>query len=515
MLLPTKETQTKNTPGSKKHIEPVSSLKKGGLTSTSSMEEINIIMELPEMPDKNNSGKRKSSQTPSIKVPSKKSLVRSRNASAKRALEDNKWACGSCGEKNDHGSFSCQSCDGKLPIITLFKASRRNIILGDPIRLSWEVLECKSVTINPGDEVLESKGVLDVDPDETTEYVLTATNEVGSRKLSVRVGLAAPKIKEFLATDSVVVIDYPTILQWEVENGAELEINMDIGDVSGSSFTEAYLTKPGICTLTATNKSGTDTAQVELFQNMPEISAFYALNKTIKVGEPNVLTWEVSNAEHITIEPIEEDFAGQTTTEVFPDKTTKYILKASNHTGSITEELTLTLPPAKISHFMGNKSVSTEGEPIEISWEVENAYRVMIDNEIGEVEPSGKITVKPTQAYTFYTLRAIGYSGEDARTFQLTRFPIPLEESLIPVSTDLSANMDLNEKNLQESLTQIEEFEKELKRQNQKSTEDILIKRAQEMPIPEDMLSLKKASMRSEIQNIIKKLKGLLRSKRG
>ena len=512
MLLPIKETQPTNTPGSKKKRKSVIDPKEGSLASSASLQKTNIHMEIPE----ENMNKGASSNPPSIKVPSKKSLIRTRKDSARKALEENKWECGRCGGKNDPGSFSCHSCDGRLPMILLFKANRKNIILGEPIRLSWEVLDSLSVTINPGNEMLEDKGVLDVYADESMEYVLEASNEIGSRQLTIQVSLAAPRILDFRATDPTVVIDYPTILQWEVENGAELTINMDIGDVSGRSFTEAYLKKPGTCTLTATNKSGVDTAEIELFQNPPEITSFFALNNTIKVGEPNTLTWEVSNAEKIMLEPLGKDVTGTTHIDVFPDRTTVYTLKVSNDSGEVAEQVTLKLPPPRIVHFMGNKSLSTEGEPIELSWEVENAYRIEIDNEIGEVEPTGKVKVKPVQAYTYFTLRAIGYSGEDAQTFQLTRFPIPLEESFIPVSSVISAKMDFNEKQLQDSLSEIERLEKELaqkNRQAQKASREMRIKRAQEMKLSDDMLSLEKASMRTEIQNIIRKFKNIFRSR--
>jgi hypothetical protein len=516
MLLPIKETQPTNTPGSKKKVKSVKHPKEGSLQLSSPLQKANIHMETPE--ENMDSGQGASYTPPTIKVPSKKSLLRTRKNSARKAMEENKWQCGSCGSKNEPGSFSCHSCEGKLPMILLFKANTRNITLGEPIRLSWEVLECQSVTINPGEELLENKGILDVYPDETTEYILHAANEIGSRQLSLKVSLAPPNIQDFRASDPTVVIDYPTILQWKVENGAELSLNMDIGDVSGLSFTEAYLTQPGICTLTATNKSGTDVAEIQLFQKLPEISAFYALNQTIKAGEPNTLIWEVSNADKLILEPLGEDVTGQTSVDVFPDRTTTFTLKASNYSGEVSEKIPLTLPPPRIIHFMGNKSVSTEGEPIELSWEVENAYHVEIDNEIGQVDTTGKIKVKPTQAYTFFTLRAIGYSGEDAQTFQLTRFPIPLEESFIPASSEISAKMDFNEKQLQDSLSQIEQLEKELERKNreaQKASREMRIKRAQEMKLSDDMLQLEKASMRTEIQNIIRKIKNKFRSLRG
>ena len=76
--------------------------------------------------------------------------------------------------------------------------------------------------------------------------------------------------------------------------------------------------------------------------------------------------------------------------------------------------------------------------------------------------------------------------------------------------------MDFNEKQLQDSLSEIERLEKELaqkNRQAQKASREMRIKRAQEMKLSDDMLSLEKASMRTEIQNIIRKFKNIFRSR--
>ena len=221
--------------------------------------------------------------------PSSKSNSRGSNThkkSPKIRRSSAKWGCLSCGTRNPQKNSTCKSCGGTLPTIALFKASRRDINLGNPIRLSWEAYGSDKVLINPGNELVENVGVLDVDPYETTEYTLTAINEFGLRKLSTKVTLAPPQIEQFKATEKNITIGFPTILHWKTMNAESLEVNMDIGDVSNQVFTEAYLTKPGTCTLIAKNRSGEVKASIKLFLKKPEILNFTVDSTIIKLGRP-------------------------------------------------------------------------------------------------------------------------------------------------------------------------------------------------------------------------------------
>lgn len=520
MFSPLKETHTPNTNRSK--AGSAGTGKKLRANQTSKEEEVKIV---PLNESQNNrdlvsSKSRKKPSSPTtvstgedkVTVPVKKALKAPGKVTRKLFTETETWVCGKCQAENPIANTSCLGCKGVLPVITLFKASHKKIALGTPIRLSWEVFDADTVELNPGAEILPKKGMMDVMPDETTEYILTAKNEIGVRTLAVEAVLEAPKIHYFDATDTQIQVDFPMIFHWEVENGAELSLDMGIGDVSGRSFTEAMLTQPGICTLFARNKSGEDSVSITLTIGKPDIIAFYAGGETIRLGEPNILYWEVLNAEKVVLEPGGMEFVGQSSAEVYPDRTTEYTLRAVNAAGDVSRSLTLTLPPPKVLNFGGEKELSTEGEPLDISWRVENAHTVTIDNEIGEVEPSGQIRFRPVQAYTYLTLTATGHSGKISQTIQLTRFPIPLEESLIPVNHELSDDMDLNEKQFDQTISELEKLENELQKAHRQRIKDAQINKAREMRLTEEMLSLKKASVRSELQHIIRKFKSMFSS---
>ncbi|MEZ4776574.1 MAG: hypothetical protein R3D00_25585 [Bacteroidia bacterium] len=519
MFSPLKETHTPNTNRSK--AGSAGTGKKLRAKQTNQEEEVKIVPLnesqhnsdlLSSKSPKKTSPRIKESGENKVIVPVKKAFKAPGKGARKLFTETEIWVCGKCQAENPVANTSCLGCKGVLPVITLFKASHKKIALGTPIRLSWEVFEADTVELNPGEEVLPKKGMMDVMPDETTEYIITARNEIGARTLAVEVVLDAPQIHYFDATDTQIQVDFPMIFHWEVENGAELSLDMGIGDVSGRSFTEAMLTQPGVCTLTARNKSGEDSVSITLTIGKPDIISFYAGGETIRVGEPNILYWEVLNAEKVILEPDGLELTGLSSTEVFPDRTTAYTLRAVNAAGDVSRSLTLTLPPPKVLHFGGEKELSTEGEPLDISWRVENAHTVTIDNEIGEVETSGEIRFRPVQAYTYLTLTATGYSGEISQTIQLTRFPIPLEESLIPVNHELSDDMDLNEKQFDQTISELEKLENELQKAHKQRIKEAQIKKAREMSLTDEMLSLKKASVRSELQHIIRRFKSMFSS---
>ena len=439
--------------------------------------------------------------------------VRSRAKKTKRTKKKTtrrksvKWECLECGTRNHKKDNQCRSCGGELPTIALFKASRRAIKFGNPIRLTWEVENAQKVIINPGNELVENTGVLDVEPMETTEYVLTAYNETGSKQLTTKVTLAPPKINQFKAAEKEVTVGFPTILSWKALNAEHLEINMDIGDVSGREFTEAYLTKPGTCTLTAKNRSGQVQASIELTMRRPEIMILTADTQTIKLGKANLLMWEVHNTEFVEVYPspgkVEDNKV-----EVFPDRTTTYTLRAINHVGLIEKRIKLELPPPKIQHFAGDSELSTEGAPVTLSWDVENAFEVYIDQDIGEVDITGEVKVKPEAAFTTYTLYAKGHSGESQKSFNITRFPIPLDDGLVKNGQEIDETLDLRNNDLPMHLEDFEEMEKQLRKNIKERKRDVHIQRAQKMDLTEDLLSLEKATLRQELSGLFKKLFG-------
>nr|WP_321402208.1 RHS repeat-associated core domain-containing protein [uncultured Desulfobacter sp.] len=92
----------------------------------------------------------------------------------------------------------------------------------------------------------------------------------------------------------------------------------------------------------------------------------------------------------------------------------------------------------EILSFTADPETIETGQSTELSWEVENAETISIDNGIGTVDASGSMTVSPTQALT-YTLTAHGDGQEVSASVSVT-VNIPAPTVSISVSPESITN---------------------------------------------------------------------------
>lgn len=94
---------------------------------------------------------------------------------------------------------------------------------------------------------------------------------------------------------------------------------------------------------------------------------------------------------------------------------------------------TLYLEPPIIKAFTSDKKVLIQGSEINLSWEVENALKVSINNGVNEVEHSGTIVLKPQDAFE-YILTAIGFNEIVVKKLEIKVFPTPIIKSIqVPI----------------------------------------------------------------------------------
>lgn len=99
------------------------------------------------------------------------------------------------------------------PVIRSFMASPETIESGDNTRLSWDVENADTLSISPDVGTVMGSSVV-VEPDETTTYTLTATNDDGSDNATARVSVEEPAPPE---------PEEPDLQYW---------VNSDCGEVS-------------------------------------------------------------------------------------------------------------------------------------------------------------------------------------------------------------------------------------------------------------------------------------------
>jgi hypothetical protein len=105
----------------------------------------------------------------------------------------------------------------------------------------------------------------------------------------------------------------------------------------------------------------------------------------------------------------------------------------------------LYLNPPIITVFTSDKDVLIQGSEINISWEVENALKVSINNGVNEVEHSGSITLKPQDNFE-YILTAIGFNETVIKKLEIKVFPTPIIKSIqVPIPLfEKTTNLEVN-----------------------------------------------------------------------
>lgn len=149
-----------------------------------------------------------------------------------------------------------------------------------------------------------------------------------------------------------------------------------------------------------------------------EILEFAVEPSTIQQGGTAILRWHVANASEISITPdigvVKENVGSR---QVLPSQTTTYHLVARGRGGVAEKEVVLTVqpapepPPPAILSFKAEPAQVTKGDPVILSWQVQNATKLLL-SPIGELDPL-LTSVRDTPAVTTtYTLVAINTAGQ-------------------------------------------------------------------------------------------------------
>jgi len=308
--------------------------------------------------------------------------------------------------------------------INSFDASPELVEPGNPSILSWEVSGADNVSIEPGIGTVSSNGSLSISPSETTTYKLTATGD-GDEKVSlctVTVNEGSQKeilqepllISSFDASPDSINSGESAVLNWHVSGVSNVTIEPDVGvgkpagtaNVSPSKTTTYKLTASNgakedvaYCTVTVEenstspeesltssvkeNQTSTEgQTSVEKDQDstgdnqnsqgsLPSIGSFNANQDIVEKGESSTLTWSVTGATKVSIEPGIGTVSLTGSQRIFPEKNTTYTLTATNEYGSVDA--------TKIV-YVEEPSTSAPSEPVSAPKQLSPADGTIFDN---------------------------------------------------------------------------------------------------------------------------------------
>jgi uncharacterized cupredoxin-like copper-binding protein len=255
--------------------------------------------------------------------------------------------------------------------------------------------------------------------------------------------IAAPTI-EFGANPLKVAPGQEATLEWKVDHAHAVRIEPGIGEVPAAGSRRVSPTRSVTYVLTATGPGGTvskgiDVAVGAVSGPIPAIE-FMARPSRIKAGEPVRLVWKVQNADTVRIDPEIGEVSAADSREVFPSAPVTYVLLATGPGGITKQPVEIMVvasqtPAAPIIDFVAAPTKIKSGENIQLEWNVQNAYRVRIDPELGEVQTPGSKTLNPQKSVS-YVLTATGKGGIETKKVDVTvEAPSP--------SVELTANPTL------------------------------------------------------------------------
>jgi hypothetical protein len=158
-----------------------------------------------------------------------------------------------------------------------------------------------------------------------------------------------PSIGDFSVYPSDIRSGDSTTVYWNVAGATDISIEPDIGSVPLTGSRAVILDDTTTFRLTAGNIAGsvTETRITNVTDGNsslpqgPVINYFNAGNMVILEGEISSLSWSVSNAESVTIEPFVGLVSPEGYLEVCPSESVEYTLTAVNSAGSVSRSVSI------------------------------------------------------------------------------------------------------------------------------------------------------------------------------
>ncbi len=165
-------------------------------------------------------------------------------------------------------------------------------------------------------------------------------------------------------------------------------------------------------------------------RSVPEVRilSFGASPDVIETGQSSTLTWQVENADTVTISGgVGSVHARSGSARVTPADSTVYVLTARNRGGEATAQAVVTVqrPMVSLVRCQVTPANIVSGEAATLAWESRNADQVTLSG-VGPVALTGSHTVSPT-TNTTYTITARNRFGEIScpLTVQVSRGSVP------------------------------------------------------------------------------------------
>lgn len=240
------------------------------------------------------------------------------------------------------------------PVLTI--SATLNVNEGSSAYLGWTVSgSVTSVFLEPNNVYLSpaSGGTYDWVPDETKTYTVTATGPGGTDVDTFTVNCIsdAPYVVLY-ANPKKVTSGSPSTLIWAT-SGTVTSLSIDNGVGPVSPFASGQkVVNPTVTTnytITATGPAGSSSdsvvVEVTVAPVYPAIQEFLVNDSQIYSGSSAMLSWNVINADSVTIDNNIGTVPPYGYYSVTPTSNTTYIMTATNENGTATDSVSITIIP--------------------------------------------------------------------------------------------------------------------------------------------------------------------------
>ena len=281
---------------------------------------------------------------------------------------------------------------------------------GDPLTYQWTQDSGPSVTIASATSAIATFSAA---AGQTYGFRLTVRDSLGLQgiaRTTVTVGSGGPVITSFTASPNAIDPGQASTLSWQVTNADEVTVT-SIGTVPASG--SAQVTPTVTTTYQLTAKKGGQVANASVTVTVggsptPVIVSFTASPASINAGQSSTLSWQVTNADEVTVTSL-GNVAAAGSSQVTPAVTTTYQLTARRGAQVVSRSVTVTVTggtaPVIVSFTASPMSINPGGVTT-LSWQVRDAEIVFI-REIGNVPlvASGRVSPAVTTTYQLTATR--------------------------------------------------------------------------------------------------------------
>jgi formylglycine-generating enzyme required for sulfatase activity len=311
----------------------------------------------------------------------------------------------------------------KVPVIEEFAANPRTVAEGAEVELRWRVKDADNVEVLPGIGSVSAEGSRKVMPQSTTAYTLVAAGGGGQKTSELTVEVRKPPvIEEFSANPQTILEGAGVELKWRVKDADSVEVQPGIGRVPAEGSRKVVPQATTAYKLVAAGGGGQKTSELTVeVRKPPVIEEFSANPQTIFEGAGVELRWRVKDADSVEVQPGIGRVPAEGSRKVVQQATTTYKLVAAGAGGQKTSELTVEVAkPPRIVKFEANPASIPAGGETTLSWQVENADSVEIDDGVGQVSATGSRAVKPVSSGNYtVTARRLGVEAKGTAQVQV------------------------------------------------------------------------------------------------